>query len=35
MTDPGTNYAIAAYGIALLVILGYAGILVYRCFRSA
>ena len=35
MTDPGTSYAIVAYAIGLLVILGYAGILVYRRFRSA
>ena len=35
MTDAGTIYPIAAYGIGLVLIFGYAAILLYRCFRSA
>jgi len=35
VTESGAIYAIAAYGIGLVLILGYASILVYRCIRSA
>lgn len=34
MTDSGTAYSIAAYCISLVLIFGYASILLYRCFRS-
>ncbi len=34
MTESGPTFAIAAYIVGLVLILGYAGVLVYRCYRA-
>ncbi len=34
MIDSGPAFAVAAYVVGLVLILGYAGVLVYRCYRA-